>query len=382
MLILMFSLAAGASLPAKADREGKTVLPIETVNDYDPDFWEMSGGVSSEIIKSGGRRTAVRFSSDKDFSITGRGLDGAEFMVDFTVDTHALTDGSSVDFSFFGELTFAEITVALAENKYNAKLTAGDKSVTLSGVKYGSEGRIQLRLAYDRLLNLETQAYSDGWNFVAGCDKWTNGQANIYTGNAATKLAMGEIGETLSAFDYDDLSLTVSVNGFTEPAIDITQLNSQCYYDYYLFAQPNVNYEDDVYYNRIAFNWDLPEIGDYPRVGFRVERLVGGEVEETFVFDNAYASSLSENKLAQNTAYEYRVIAFEQVDSVLNAVACYRVAFKYEPVVITTLKGSIWYLVIALISIAVLLLAIILTYVYYYDIRKAIKKKGEQKNAF
>ena len=89
----------------------------------------------------------------------------------------------------------------------------------------------------------------------------------------------------------------------------------------------------------------------------------------------ADASSLSETTLKQNTEYTYRVTAYEEVDSVLNAVACYRVAFQYRPLTIRTLQGHFWYFIVAMIVLLAVLAAVILGYVYYYDIKKKLKKR-------
>ncbi len=137
--------------------------------------------------------------------------------------------------------------------------------------------------------------------------------------------------------------------------------------------------EEDVYYNRIAFSWDLPDVGQYPRSGFKVERLNEGRLEKILSFDTVYASSVSETRLSQGTSYEYRVSAFEEVDTLLNAIACYRVTFKYEPITVGTLEGNVWLLVITILAVVFVLAAIIVGYVYFNDVRRHIRNKRKEK---
>ena len=192
---------------------------------------------------------------------------------------------------------------------------------------------------------------------------------------AAAGEVMRRMGESLSAADRQDLTFEMRTSGFAACRIDLAQLNNDCYYDYYLLPAPAVASEEDIYYNRAAFSWTLPDAEAFPRAGFRVERYCGEVLEQTYIYDNAYASSLSETTLKQNTEYTYRVTAYEEVDSVLNAVACYRVAFQYRPLTIRTLQGHFWYFIVAMIVLLAVLAAVILGYVYYYDIKKKLKKR-------
>ena len=133
--------------------------------------------------------------------------------------------------------------------------------------------------------------------------------------------------------------------------------------------------DEDVYYNRASFTWALPDVDRFPRAGFRVERYRGEELEQTYVYDNAFASSVAETELKQNTEYNYRVTAFEQVDSVMSAVACYTVSFKYEPLTVHTLEGHFWYFIVAVLGLAIVLAGIIVLYVYYFDLKKKHRRR-------
>ena len=375
--LLIAAVLLGGALLAPA---GAAAEEAEVLNDYDPSLWTFSEGMTATVLSEEGKNTAVRMESGSGFTASAAGCDGTEFMIDFTLGLDGLGEESLIVLRLFkGEETFAQFTLRPGEGSYSVTLDAGGEQAVLDGVAYGgsdpAEGRIQVRLAYDELLDLETQTRSDGWNFVAGCSKLTNGQLNVFSGNAGERAVMQRMGEFLSAADREDLTFEIRTSGFTACRIDLAQLNADCYYDYYLLPAPAVASEEDIYYNRAAFSWALPDAEAFPRAGFRVERYCGEVLEQTYIYDNAYASSLSETTLKQNTEYTYRVTAYEEVDSVLNAVACYRVAFQYRPLTIRTLQGHFWYFIVAMIVLLAVLAAVILGYVYYYDIKKKLKKR-------
>ena len=112
-----------------------------------------------------------------------------------------------------------------------------------------------------------------------------------------------------------------------------------------------------------------------------MERYKGDSLDGVYTYDNAFAASLSETQLKQNTAYTYRVIAFSEVDGVSNAVACYRVCFKYSPLLIETPKGNFMWFIIAVILLIVIIAAVILLYVYFHDIKASLKRGRIKKHA-
>ena len=382
--LLSAAVIAACCMPASAADGGNATEPIRTVNDYDASAWTFSEGVTAEQVSDGGKYRAVRLTgaAGEAFSARTSDCDGNEFMIDLSVDVASLGEQSAILLRLEGEEVFADFRIDLDAEDYDVTLTAAGREIALTGVSYGDGGRIQVRLADDQLLNLETQGYAQGWNFVAGCDKWYNGQVNQFTGSAAEKQTMIEIGQALSAMEREGLDFVLETEGFPNGCtIDLAQLNSECYYDYDLFAAPYLNAEDDIYYNRVAFSWALPDATEYPRAGFRVECYCGEVLEQTYVYDNAYASSVSENQLHQNTEDRYEVTAYEQVDNVMSAVACYTVAFQYEPLVVRTLEGHFWYFIVAVIVLAIVIAAVIIIYVNYFDIKRALRGKKRDRHA-
>ena len=247
-----------AGLSASAAEAPQTVEAMQTMNDYDPSLWDLGSGATAEKISDGEKCTGVEFLAAGDFTAKTSDLDPMEFMVDFSVFPKE-GENPTVSVALSSEAgEFADIDVKVGANSYSAELKVGEKSVVLSNVAYGFSEigkQIELRLAYDNLLDLETQVYSENWNFVAGCDKWSNVQRNIYIGNAEEKAAMGEIGAELSSRLGEKLDFSISLKGFSESKLYLTQLNTSYYYDYALFAAPTVKDAEDVYYNRIAFSF-------------------------------------------------------------------------------------------------------------------------------
>ncbi len=189
LLLLPLSLTG---VTASAE-ESSPVEPIRTINDYDASEWTLPSGAVAEQVQKDGKYQGVEMRGADGFTVKREGLDLMEFMVDFSV-FPAEGESPTVTLALEGESgTVASFGVLVGEKNYSAELSVGGKTVKLTRVSYGKGGegkQIELRLAYDTLLNLETQVKSDGWNFVAGCDRMSNKQCNVFTGNAEEKAAV------------------------------------------------------------------------------------------------------------------------------------------------------------------------------------------------
>lgn len=369
--IIIISVLAAIIMPRILPFAASASLKSEKENDIELSDWAFKDERLPQIIYDGENARSVTFSLPSNGKAEyKREISSGNFMADFDLSSGDDFDGETVRIIVGGgEDVFYSFDIILSSQSYNVILSAGAHNYELRNVAYGEDGRVQLRLAFEEVIDFETYSKHRTWNFVAGSNKMTNKNANRFVSSD-----FEEISDALMS----PQSATVSVVNASESEIEFTfrQISFFCFYDYEIFEAPGVlNEAEDIYYNRISITWTLPDISSHPRGGFKVERVRDGAVEEILMFDNAYVSSITDRKLKQNTSYTYRVTAFEEVDAVTSKVACERVTFKYKDVTVTTLKGNpTTFIIVSIISI-ILIAGIILIYIKFYDIKSLINKK-------
>ena len=175
-----------------------------------------------------------------------------------------------------------------------------------------------------------------------------------------------------------DLLLEVSLHtdgvGQNAASVLFRQIGYDNFYDIYVFPAPKQPTGEDVYYSRISLTWELPDIEEFPRGAFVVERYAGDRLEKTYRFANAYAATLTDSNLAQATTYTYEISALEQVDTVSNKIACSNVLFRYHSVTVTTMQGDPTLFLIILSCSLLVVCGLILLYVFRFDVERFFKK--------
>ena len=380
LCIICFLTAFVASLTLVAGASDAS--PVRVANDFRSEDWTFSDGVEADFRQRAGERISLSLlSENSDFYLNVSDRSAWDFKIDLGLDAAALTEDTAFDMSLYdGDSPVAALKVLPHGETYDVKLTVGGSVLEFTGVYYGdfNDGmlRVQIRFSYDSLLDLNTQTYSDGWNFVAGSDKFYNSQANIFSSKAQYSEPMSDITAAMEEKRLDGLTFRMNVTGYiADHALDVIQLNDEYYYDYAVFAAPRLVDDTSLYYDRIAIMWDLPALSEYQRTSFRVERFVGDVREKITNFSDAYASSLSDTRLKQNTAYSYKVSAYRELDTVLNSIACESLAFKYETFTTTTLKGDFGIFIRFSVVFVVVMALIIVLYVFRYDIGKFFNKR-------
>jgi len=338
------------------------------INDYSAESWEYgsetfaeheSGADGGIRLRSGGEIYAAYLPSAL----------AKEFMAEASVDADG-AQGGSISFDFFGGGEEAySVAVAIGSLSYSVVLNIGGSEYTLSEVPYGAAGEISVRLAFDMVTDFSTYTQSETWNFVAGSSKTTSKRINRFF-DADFETAE----EKLNAAVQDELYVQIRASGLGESGLLLSQLFNRAFYDYPVFQAPEV-IENSVGYTKLGIVWELPDATQHTRGGFEVRRASVSDNYETFTFDNAYAFTLSDKELKQNTEYTYSVTAYREVDNVTNRVACYKVSFRYEDITVKTMKGDPRTFIVLSICFAVVLTGIVALYVYFYRI-KAFFKKG------
>lgn len=330
---------------------------------------ESQEGVLLETEEKSGEVLAFRYT---------QAISAEECMLDFFVDAQNLAENSTVSLRFKDksdpETELYRIELVLSEDSYQAELYSGELTAGLKNVKYGDNGRIQVRLAKDDVENFMTAQSEPSWNFVAGCDRSSNKQANQFVDSDF--VAMHEYLEQVLV--GKDLLLEVSLHtdgvGQNAASVLFRQIGYDNFYDIYVFPAPKQPIGEGVYYSRISLTWELPDIEEFPRGAFVVERYAGDRLEKTYRFANAYAATLTDSNLAQATTYTYEISALEQVDTVSNKIACSNVLFRYHSVTVTTMQGDPTLFLIILSCSLLVVCGLILLYVFRFDVERFFKK--------
>ncbi|MBQ7164654.1 MAG: hypothetical protein IJU84_02095 [Clostridia bacterium] len=365
--------------PVTARAEGN----IRTENDINISDWSCSSGNAPRVAVSGGANDGIYLSGEGSGEVFscgyGREVPSRSVMADFSAETYSggYSGKTEVIFSFGKDgAEYFRFVFTLREGGYDAAFIVGDESYSLSGMKYKEEGHIQFRIAREEVRDYDSGEIYETWNMILGIQKSAapkndkyNTRVNRYESEdfAAISDALDE------AVTENGVYLTVFARSDSEAGIGVTvrQISYFCFYDYAFLdaSRISVNKLD---YTNIGFSFTLPENG-FEVGGFVIERYKGEVLDKTFVITNAYADSISDTQLKQNTEYRYVITALKNVSST-NRTACSTISFKYEELKLRTQKGYLWKLFAGVAVFVASCAAFVLLYVFFNDIKKILKR--------
>ena len=358
---------------------------VKTENDINLTDWTIETGENpAEAVGEGGAKIGVyligsgngelfSYAYEKEFSPYG-------VMLDFLVDTENINYAASPCVEFlFGQQNkeFFAMSFTFFEDGYNAVLTVGDEQFVSEEMKYKEDGHIQFRIAKEEVKDYESGNSYVTWNYILGIQKKSTSSKND---KYNLRKNLYDDGEFKRISDALDLAVTgetarMKVVGSSKAdcslGLTVKQVSYFCFYDYSVLSNSYISTEK-LDYTNVDFRFSKPEnLEEFG--GFVIERYKNGTFDKSFTITSSFAESFSDSKLKQDTDYKYVITALKNV-SATNRIACTTIAFKYEGFTVHTTKGYLWKLIVGISAIVVACIAFVVCYVYFYDIKKLIKR--------